>query len=1022
MANHHFISYSTVDAQDFAIRLCDTLKAGPPSFSAWLDKRELKPGSHWDEQIVEAIRSCESLLFVMTNDSVRGRSICKNEWTRALKYKKTVIPILLHEDAEVPFQLENRQYIDFTGDFEIALARLRTHLQYLHSPQGQLQSLQDRLRDAEGDLQRSNDPNKQKRIQDDIDALNKRITSQQQVIADPDGTAKRVQENIDSGLERERTPEKKAAGIIKTKFINPPPVIAPTYFQNRFLETKFIGDFIKDNAQRLLTIIGRGGVGKSALVCRLLKSLESGKLPDDAEELKVDGIVYLSEATSKKVNFANIFADLCKLLEPETAKKLESIYKDAKLSTTEKTYTLCRAFPEGRYVVLLDNFEDKTDSETRKIKDEELDEVLRAFLTCEPHSINIIITSRIAPKNLAFIEPSRQFRLDLDEGLEHPYAEDILREMDKDGKVGLKEATNEMLDEARKRTKGYPRALEALFAILSADRDTTLEEVLADAKKLLPDHVVEKLVGEAFSRLDDVAQKVMQALAIIGRPVSNAAIDFILQPYIQGIDSSPVLKRLVDMHFIRKEASRYYLHPVDREYALSRIPEGEKLDKSSKTAVFTQFALLNRGAEFFKLARLPRKDWKNINDLTAQLAEFELRYHAEDYDTAASVLLEIDFDYLMLWGHYRLMTQLHEKLQGKISDSVSKQNSVGILGSAYWSMGQIQQAIACYEKALEYAREKNDQSGEGSWLGGLGICYSELGETRRAIDFVEQALEIARETGDLISEANQLGNLGNRYSDLGETHRAIEFHEQALEINREIGDRLGEAINLGNLGQDYSFLGETQRAIKYYELSIKIAREINSPSIETFILTDIGAIFIDEDKFNKAEENLRRAIQIADDIEYVQLGNVARHYLSLALFYTKDLPNANKLLIKARGCSYPKNNHNIAALQGLVYIYEKDVSRANEAFSTAIGEADAMLQKTESNYTALDCKALSLCGLAICQKSGDYVKEAAQCYTKARSINKDKGYIKRVLRLFDKLLEMDEDGILKGVRSIVAGN
>ena len=42
MINYHFISYSSVDAKEFAHNLCDRLMADPPSYSRWLDERELK--------------------------------------------------------------------------------------------------------------------------------------------------------------------------------------------------------------------------------------------------------------------------------------------------------------------------------------------------------------------------------------------------------------------------------------------------------------------------------------------------------------------------------------------------------------------------------------------------------------------------------------------------------------------------------------------------------------------------------------------------------------------------------------------------------------------------------------------------------------------------------------------------------------------------------------------------------------------------------------------------------------------
>ena len=136
MSEFFFISYSAVDAKDFAIKLADELASGPPSIPVWLDKRALRPGEDWDEQVVEAIKNCKGMIFVMSPDSVRPDSVCKNEWVRALKYKKPVIPLLLDRDAELPFRLGSREYINFVGSFDAATARLRKHLAWLDSTEG----------------------------------------------------------------------------------------------------------------------------------------------------------------------------------------------------------------------------------------------------------------------------------------------------------------------------------------------------------------------------------------------------------------------------------------------------------------------------------------------------------------------------------------------------------------------------------------------------------------------------------------------------------------------------------------------------------------------------------------------------------------------------------------------------------------------------------------------------------------------------------------------------------------------
>jgi tetratricopeptide (TPR) repeat protein len=573
-----------------------------------------------------------------------------------------------------------------------------------------------------------------------------------------------------------------------------------------------------------MIVVGRAGIGKTATVCRVLKALKRHSLPGDLGPLEVDGIVYLSAIGSRRVNAPHLYEDLLKLLPEEPARRIEGVVRDSKTTTETKMRALLEAFPDGRTVVLLDNFEDVIDPATHNIADAELDEVLRALVKLPYHGVKVILTTRVAPRSLVLVQPGRQVRLELDGGLESPHAENILREMDADGKLGLKTATNERLALACERTRGFPRALEALFAILSADRDTTLEEILIGRSSPLPENVTEALVGEAFSRLDVTQQRVMRALAVFGRPVPPAAVDYLLQPHQPGVSSAPILGRLVNMHFARKEAGRYYLHPADREYALSRIAPGEVSDRWIDEPTYTQFGLRHLAAEYFKHTRLPRENWKSIEDLTPQLAEFDLRCDGQDYEAAANVLNEISSDHLMLWGWNRRVAELNERLLDKLDDSCLKSRILTNQGQAYTNLGQVRQAIVYYEQALAIGREFDDRRREGIILGNLGTCYDDLGQTARAIDYHEQALAIGREFDDRRREGIILGNLGNCYYDLGQMARAIDHHEQGLAIARERGDRNEEARTLGNLGLCYGELGQTARAIDHHERALAIRR------------------------------------------------------------------------------------------------------------------------------------------------------------------------------------------------------
>jgi tetratricopeptide (TPR) repeat protein len=705
--------------------------------------------------------------------------------------------------------------------------------------------------------------------------------------------------------------------------------------------------------------------------------------------------------------------------------------------------------------MLLDNLESVMDGAAERLTEPALQEALTVLLTAPAHAVTLIVTTRLTPTGLLGVEPGVQRQLQLDKGLGPEDADTVLRELDEDGTLGLRDAADELLKGLCAHTRGFPRALEVVKAILDGDRTLTPRDLLNRTHNLPEDRVVEVLVGEAYRQLDQPAQQVMQALAVFPSPVSVVGVDFLLRPFDPTTNAAPILARLVRRQLVRFHDEHYYLHPIDRDYALDQIPPGAPGDP---TTAFTLAGLRALAADYYTQIRTPRESWRSLDDIQPQLAEFELRCATGDYDTAATVLADIDYDYMRPWGHHRTLVQLHLQIEGRISDPLLNAGHLNILGLSHSSLGDYQRAIELHSQSLTIAWEIGNRDLESADLTNLGNCHNGLGDYRRAIELYTQSLTIAREIGNPDLESADLTNLGNCHNGLGDYQRAIELytqsltiareignpdlesadltnlglchyclgdyrqainlHNQSLVIAREIGNRDRESNTLANLGLCHSRLGDYQQAIDMHNQSLAIAREIGNRYLEAWAMDCLGrALLAVGGDTGQALSLFNQAVAIADSTGDIEPAVEARSGLARTHLLMDDPGAALAVADAALQRPYPTEQPTLLLLKAIALLQLGRTTDGVQAFEAASRAVEALLELHDRNVAALYTQALALCGLAVASGDPDKAGSAADAYTRLRTVTTAAGVIRANLQLLDQIRRNDQTGLLTDLRA-----
>lgn len=194
-------------------------------------------------------------------------------------------------------------------------------------------------------------------------------------------------------------------------------------------------------------------------------------------------------------------------------------------------------------------------------------------------------------------------------------------------------------------------------------------------------------------------------------------------------------------------------------------------------------------------------------------------------------------------------------------------------------MGRVQQALGLEEQArhsYEQARlilqlsglmkfsdsQPGRLSGQASTLFNLGKLSEEVGQPQDALPLYQRAIELWREAGDKVGQATVLNALGGLAVRARQVLRAKEYFEQALPLWREAGDNRGQAITHSNLGFVLENGGAYQPAITAYEMAIPYWQTLGDRRGEANTRHDIGRLETTLGKIDRAIDQLGEAARL----------------------------------------------------------------------------------------------------------------------------------------------------------------
>ncbi|KAF8268834.1 hypothetical protein EI94DRAFT_1699938 [Lactarius quietus] len=367
-----------------------------------------------------------------------------------------------------------------------------------------------------------------------------------------------------------------------------------------------------------------------------------------------------------------------------------------------------------------------------------------------------------------------------------------------------------------------------------------------------------------------------------------------------GLDITNCLQTLLQCSLIKLNEARYQPHPIIHQFCLNQdmlllqhkatiegfyIALASSIFEKVSSTAYREMVLEvnNTKAILLSLLNSNYKDESTLINASITFTNFHISIgdhsdkvisQAVDFiqkNSCSRPLLIRSFEQ---WGTLYYYANNWEKAKEKLKEAeklcLSSQNvSSNLYGTILKALGDLYErqvllndAEACYQKALGLYKNDNSILDQGNLYSRLGNLYRRLWKLDEASSQFQSAIQCHKDVNATLSLGGDYEGLGRTYLMQGKVIEAESALQEALKFYKAVNSLLGQGNGCQLLGKIYLRLNKHEDATSACQRALEFHKKTNSTLGQGNDLSLFGKIDFSQGKLNEAESSFKKALEL----------------------------------------------------------------------------------------------------------------------------------------------------------------